>query len=222
METLKIESGDFLRTFKIKNIQEEDTLEEKLVYITFELYKQVCREVKKSKNWNDYTETRAYYIGHTLKDVLVKYFGVKVDKIRKHRPIKYRATTDEIDKIFCKVEFGSHKHFISEGESINYEYQESLKTNYGFCTARKTYRDRIWPFKPKNVNLNVWIGIKLTDPQKQEPVDLNFIFDATIHEFIHLLDNIEIFYSKNTAFEIVRPLLEKVLTEFFIFKKIGD
>lgn len=222
MKTLKIHSAEFIRRFKIKNIREEDPITNQIIYITFELYKQVCRRVKRSKNWEYYTETRAYFIGRTLKKILKDDLEIKIERVKNHRPIIYKATVDEDRKISCKVEFGSHKYFLKKGETINYEYLEDLKINYGFCSMKGTSTKRTWPLRPRGNTMNLWVGIKTTDPMStvgQVPIDLESIFEATIHEFVHVLDNVERYFDKQVAFEFTKPILEKVLNEFFIFKK---
>jgi len=218
MKTLKIHSAEFIRRFKIKNIREEDPIVDQIIYITFELYKQVCRRVRRSKNWESYTETRAYFIGNTIKKVLNDSLKIRVDKIKNHQPIVYKATVDGDREISCKVEFGPHKHFLEVAKVINYEYQKDLKINYGFCSMKGTSTKRTWPLKPKGDTMNLWVGIKTTDPIRQNPINLDFIFEAIIHEFIHVLDNIERYFDKQVAFEFVEPVLRKALTEFFIFE----
>jgi hypothetical protein len=53
-------------------------------------------------------------------------------------------------------------------------------------------------------------------------MELENMFEVTIHEFVHVLDNIERYFNKQIAFEFVEPILEKVLYEFFVFEKQGD
>ena len=225
MKTLKIHSAEFIRGFKIKNINEEDPVVDQIMYITLELYKQVCRRVRRSRNWEYYTETRAYFIGRTLEKILRDDLKLKIEQIRNHQPITYEAIVDGDRKISCKVEFGSHKHFLEKGEAMNYIYLEDLKINYGFCSMKGTSTKRIWPLRPKGNIMNLWVGIKTTDPMStvgQVPMDPRNIFEATIHEFVHVLDNVERYFDKQVAFEFTKPILEKVLNEFFIFKNKGD
>lgn len=219
MKTLKIHSIEFIRRFKIKNINEEDPIIDQIIYITFELYKQVCRRVRRSKDWEYYTETRAYFIGRTLKKILKDNLEIKIEQIKNRQPIVGEAIINENKKISCIVEFESHEHFLKEGKAINYEYLEDLKINYGFCSMRGTSIKRTWPLRPEGNDINLWVGIKTTDPFNQKSVDLETVFETAIHEFVHVLDNVEKYFNKQIAFEFTKPILEKVLNEFFTFKK---
>ena len=222
MKTLKIHSAEFIRGFKIKNINEEDPIVDQIIYITFELYKQVRRRVRRSRDWEYYTENRAYFIGRTVKKILRNDLEIEISRVKDHQPIVYEAIVDESKNISCKVEFGSHRKKKKKGEEINYEYQKDLKLNYGFCSMKGTSTKRMWPLRPRGNTMNLWVGIKTTDPLKQIPINLESIFEATIHEFVHVLDNVERYFDKQVAFEFTEPILEKVLNEFFIFKNKGD
>ena len=219
MKTLKINTTEFIRGFKIKNINEEDSIVNQILYITFELYKQVCKRVWKINGWEYYTETRAYFIGRTLKRIIRDDLKIKIEQIKDLSPIIHEATINKDKKISCKIELGSHEHFIEEAEAINYEYLENLQINLGFCTRWCTFSNKPWLRKPKKVHLRLWIGIKTTNPIDQSPVTSENMFETTIHEFIHVLDNIEKFFGKQISLESTKPILEKVLNEFFIFEK---
>ena len=80
-------------------------------------------------------------------------------------------------------------------------------------------RKKVWPFKDKVLSLDIEIGIKFTDPIKEEPVEKEFMFNAAIHEVIHLIDDIRKCYSQKLALRIAEPLLKRVLTRFFVFEE---
>lgn len=221
MNDIKITSNQFSRTFKIKGVNDKDSLENQIVYITLELYKQVCKEVKKEKDWNYYTERRAYFIGHTIKDVL-GWMGFEVEKVKQENPITLNAVIDEKRHINCKIEFNTHKYFVEEVTERKDDSLVDININWGFCVMRGTSTKRIWPFSAKGDDMNLWIGVKSTDPEKELPVELDVMFDSTIHEFVHLMDNIERFYSRKLAFIIAEPLLKRTLTRFFTFRKADN
>lgn len=214
MIELTITTNAFDGELLIRGINEKDSLVDQLVYVTLEAYKGVCKKYKKSNP--DYMELRAYYIGHLLKDVL-KWWGYEVKEVLEAAPVTCEAVIDEGRKITCKVEFGTHKYFLEDYIAKGKDTKD-VKKNWGFCNASLESQRRPWPFKNKSLDMNILIGVKFTDPIEEKPVDPNFIFDSTIHEVIHLIDDIRKYYSKGLAFKIAEPLLKRVLIRFFIFE----
>lgn len=218
MSYLNITTNAFEGHLTVWGIDDEAPLVDKLVYVTLEAYKGVCKKYKKSNS--DYMELRAYYLGQLLRDILDQW-GYEVKEVLEGAPVTCEASLDEIRKINCKVEFGTHKYFLEEfskqGRDLN-----DLKENWGFCHYCGETEKRVWPLKDKVLSLNIEIGIKFTDPIKEEPVEKGFMFNATIHEVIHLIDDIRKYYSKDLAFKIAEPLLKRVLTRFFIFEAIKN
>jgi hypothetical protein len=222
---LTITSKSIGKTFRIKDVQDKNPLIDRLVYITLELYKQVCRVYKRTgRKFVDYSESRAYYIGPTLLDVL-RFYQYRVEEIKERKPITCKVSLDEERKILCKIEFGTHKQFLEEvkamGESAG-DLQKDIKENYGFCQMKGTRKKKRIPFlEYKGLEMNLWVGVKTTELEKESPLDLDFIFNVIIHETVHLMDNIEKYYSRDLAIRIAGPILKKVLKEFFVFKYTG-
>lgn len=215
MSYLDITTNAFKGNLTIWGIRDEDPLVDRLTYVTFEAYKGVCKKYKKSDP--DYMEHRAYYIGHLLRDIL-EWWGYKVKDISEGDPITCKAIIDESKEITCKVEFGTHRYFLENFISQEKDTKD-LNINWGFCNATWKTSKRTWPLRDKLLSMDITIGVKLTDPIKEEPVEKEFIFDAAIHETIHLIDDIRKYYSKRLAFKIAEPLLKKILTKFFVFER---
>lgn len=218
MSYLDITTNAFEGHLTVWGINDEAPLVDKLTYVTLEAYKEVCKKYKKSNS--DYMELRAYYLGQLLRDVLDRW-GYEVKEVLEGPPVTCEASLDEIRKINCKVEFGTHRYFLEEfskqGKDLN-----DLKENWGFCHFCGETEKRIWPLKDRVLSLNIEIGVKFTDPIKEEPVEKGFMFNAAIHEIIHLIDDIRKYYSQKLAFKIAEPLLKKVLTRFFVFGTIKN
>ena len=173
-------------------------------------------------DFHKYSESRAETTARDIRGLL-EFRKLGVFLRDPYKKFNLKGKFNEGEKIFTlDIEMNSHLGFIFDREqACRFPRWNHLTSSnsLGICFMELTRDINI--FGRKEINFSV--RIKTTDPATGIDLLPEEILDSIIHEFVHCMDYMEIYFGFETKkYDSYKPLirswLARILEHFFVFK----